>query len=186
MILKRTKMLTSPKAAVAWARDYCDEKAKHLKKLQEEKEREKLEDQGMQIGKNYFSTRPVGTLSAHGYIKPEVDRIRIAYGLDETSAALKFIEDYCVSQKRQRRNTLAIRAIASLDPAEVAPYTKELFDVDHALVRGIEKTFEHISDQYYKGDQIAFRMGIHHDRLSTSNPAPRKPGKAPPGPQAAG
>ena len=32
MILKRTKSLSSPKAAVAWAQSYLDEKAKHKKK----------------------------------------------------------------------------------------------------------------------------------------------------------
>ena len=184
MILKRTKSLSSPKAAVAWAQSYLDEKAKHKKKPGEPEE--KLEDLGMQLGKNYFTTRPAGTLSAHGYVKPIVDRIRVAYGLDETAAALRFIEDYCVAQKRQRRKTLAIRAIASLDPAEVAPYTKELFDVDHALVRGVEKTFEHISAQYYKGDPLGFILGIHHDRLSTLDPNPRKPGKAPPDPRRLG
>jgi hypothetical protein len=184
MILKRTKSLSSPKAAVAWAQSYLDEKAKHKKKPGEAEQ--KLEDIGMQVGRSYFTTRPVGTLSAHGYVKPIVDRIRVAYGLDETAAALKFIEDYCVAQKRQRRKTLAIRAIASLDPAEVAPYTKEFFDVDHALVRGVEKTFEHISAQYYKGDQLGFLMGIHHDRLSTLDPNPRKPGKAPPNPNRLG
>ena len=184
MILKRTKSLSSPKAAFAWAKESLDEKSKHKKKPGEPEE--KLEDLGMQLGKTYFATRPPGTVSAHGYIKAEVDRIRVAYGLDETEAALKFIEDYCVRQKRQRRNTLAIRAIASLDPAEVAPYTKDLFDVDHALVNGVEKTFEHISAQYYNGDQIGFLMGIHHDRLSTSDPNPRKPGKAPPDPKRLG
>jgi hypothetical protein len=183
MIFKRTKSVSSPKAAVAWARDYCSEKAKHAAKLaQEQAEEDKLENQGMRIGVNYFTTRPTGLLSAHGFVKDSVSQIKLAYGLDDNDAAVKYIENYCQEQRRKRRLVLALRVIASLDPEIINPYTKDMVDLDHAMVTSVERTMEAMSAEYYPGDSIGFFLGVHHDKLTTSDPNPRKPGKKAPKP----
>src|ERR1035438_9166847 len=106
----------------------------------------------MRIGVNYFSTRPTGLLSAHGFVKDSVSQIKLAYGLDDNDAAVKFLENYCQEQRQKRRSVLGLRVIASLDPEIIDPYTKDMLDIDHAMVAGVEATFKAIADQFYPGD----------------------------------
>ena len=78
MIFKRTKSLSNARAAVSWAKDYQDEVSKHKKKLQDEKEQDKLENLGMGLGRTYYTSRPAGLLSAHGFVKQEVAQLQLA------------------------------------------------------------------------------------------------------------
>jgi hypothetical protein len=55
-----------------------------------------------------------------------------------------------------------------------------MVDLDHAMVTSVERTMEALAAEYYSGDRLGFFLGFHHDKLTTSDPNPRKPGKPPP------
>lgn len=190
MIFKRTKSLSNARAAVSWAKDYQDEVSKHKKKLQDEKEQkeqDKLENLGMGLnrqsgpGRTYYTSRPAGLLSAHGFVKQEVAQLQLAYDLDANAAALKYIEIHCLRQRKKRRTIMGLRAIASLDAAVIEPFARDMVDLDHAMVTSVERTLEVLAAEHYPGgDSIGFFLGVHHDKLTTSDPNPRRPGKPPP------
>ena len=175
-MFKWTKPICSRKAAVAWAQKYCDEW--ELSKTRPGGQEEKGQNLQPGIGVNCFTTRPAGLLSAHGFVRPAIDRIKLVYGLDDNAAALKYIENYCAAQRHQRQPCIAIRGIISLDPSIIDPITTNMFDLDHALVAGVERTFQALASQRDSGDEVGFFIGIHHEELTTANPIARRPGKA--------
>ena len=184
MIFKRTKSLSNPRAAVSWAKDYQDELSKNKKRLQEEKEQGKLEKMGVGgigWGRTYYTSRPAGLLSAHGFVKQEVAQLQLAYGLDANAAALRYIEIHCLRQRKKRRTIMGLRAIASLDAAVIEPFARDMVDLDHAMVTSVERTMEALAAEHYpEGDSIGLFLGVHHDKLTTSDPNSRRPGKPPP------
>src|ERR1039458_8481873 len=180
MIFKRTKSLSNPRAAVSWAKDYQDELSKNKKRLQEEKEQGKLEKMGVGgigWGRTYYTSRPAGLLSAHGFVKQEVAQLQLAYGLDANAAALRYIEIHCLRQRKKRRTIMGLRAIASLDAAVIEPFARDMVDLDHAMVTSVERNMEALEREHYSGDRLGFFLGFHHDKLTTSEPNPPKPGR---------
>jgi len=152
--LKRTTVVISPKAAVAWADGYANEFKKHRGK--------EVED-GIEIGKNYFTTRPRGTLSAHGFGRRRTQELSRSSGLSENEAVLDFLREHCWKQKAKGRKVMGVRLILSMDPEKVSRLLHDLVDVDRLLVRVAEDTFEDLAEKFYPGDELGFVMGIHHD-----------------------
>lgn len=70
--IKRTTVVTSLKAAVSWADGYANEVKKHKGKEVES---------GIKIGQTYFTSRPRGTLSAHGFGKKQAAILARTRGL---------------------------------------------------------------------------------------------------------
>ncbi len=158
MIFRRTKMIKSAKIAVAWARDYMDETGKHKGK--------DLSEMGMGIGRYYFTSRAPGHLSSHGYVRPAIAQLKLTRGMSDNEAILHYIQRHCATQQKKRRTVMAIRVIVSLDPAMVVHLAGQHMDVDELLVKATEATFKELAARYYPGQELAFFMGIHHDRMT--------------------
>ncbi len=166
MILKRTKSLRQPSKAMAWVKDYLDEAAKH--------KGQDVSQLGLGIGKKYLCSRPPGLLTAHGYIRRQVDEIRqqTAPETGDASGAMKnnravqeFVRRHCRSQREKGRKIIALRLIASLDPDKVEAMVRYPVDLDRILVSAIEGTLSQMAAKYYPGDELGYVIGLHHDAL---------------------
>ena len=160
-VMKRTKVVTSPKAAVQWASGYVDETRKHAGNLEYKN--------GILIGKNYFTSRPPGTLTVHGYGKSRVDTIARTQSLGGNDAAIEYLREHCWSQRKKGRKIMGIRLVLSMDPTKVMELIRDYVDVDKLLVKVAEDTFGSISKKFYNGDPLSFILGVHHDGLVDSN-----------------
>lgn len=169
MIFRRTKMIKTPKGATTWAQEYMDETGKHKGK--------DLSEMGMGIGRNYFTSRAPGHLSAHGYVRPAIAQLKLTRRMSDNEAILHYIQKHCNAQQKKRRTIMAIRAIVSLDPERVADMVGQHLDVDELLVKATEATFKELTDRYYPGQELAFLMGIHHDKLTANVVNPNIAGK---------
>lgn len=152
--IKRTTVVTSPKAAVSWADGYANEVKKHKGKEVES---------GIKIGQTYFTSRPRGTLSAHGFGKKQAAILARTRDLSENDATVEFIREHCRKQKLRGRKIMGLRLILSMDPVKVTQLLMEQVDIDRLLVRAAEDTFSTIAQKFYPGDELGFVMGIHHD-----------------------
>ena len=161
MIVKRTKSATQTRGVMNWANSYIDETKKHAM--------EDISSLGMQIGKMYFTSRPVGSISAHGYAKKKVDAITMTKGIRGNEAVLSFLSEHCRLQKMRKRKVLGLRLIMSLDPAKTVELADNLVDIDRLLVKTIEDSFERLSDLYYNGDRLGFILGVHHDAVTKAD-----------------
>jgi hypothetical protein len=159
-IMKRTTMATSAKGAVGWASSYVDETRKRKKKDGVE---------GLEIGKTYFTSRPAGTLSVHGYGKKRVDLIVRTKELDGNDAVIEYLKEHCRQQTRMRRKIMGIRLVMSMDPVKVTELVREKVDIDALLVRVAEETFDTIAKRYYPNSELCFVIGIHHDSRIHTN-----------------
>jgi hypothetical protein len=166
VILKRTKSLRQPSKAMAWVKDYLDEAAKH--------KGQDVSQLGLGIGKKYHSSRPPGLLTAHGYIRRQVDELRqqTAPETGDASGAMKnnravqeFVRRHCRSQREKGRKIIALRLIASLDPDKVEAMVRYPVDLDRILVSAIEGTLSQMAAKYYPGDELGYVIGLHHDAL---------------------
>ena len=166
MILKRTKSLRQPSNAMQWVKGYLDEVGKH--------KGQDVGQLGLGIGRNYHSSRPAGLLTAHGYIRRQVDEIRRQLfpgdpdrvgGVANNRAVQEFVRRHCRSQREKKRKILALRFIASLDPDKVEAMLRYPVDLDRLLVAAIEGTFTRAAARYYPGDELGYLVGIHHDAL---------------------
>jgi hypothetical protein len=156
VIFKRTKSVSIAWRATGWVKSYLDETEKHKGK--------DLSMIGLQIGKNYFTSRPSGQLSAHGYLKGQIEALKLTHHLDDNQAILKFVEHHCRRQRRKGRRILGLRAIASLDPKQVSPLITRMVDLDLLLEQAVERTFNTLAERFYPGDEVGYFLGIHHDR----------------------
>lgn len=156
MIFKRTKSVSVPWRATGWVKGYLDETQKHKGK--------DLSMIGLQIGKNYFTSRPPGQLSAHGYVRGDIEALKLACHLDDNQAILKFVEHHCRRQREKGRKILGLRAIASLDPKQISPLITRMVDLDLLLEQAVERTFSTLAERFYPGDALGYFLGIHHDR----------------------
>lgn len=156
MIFKRTKSVSIAWRATGWFKSYLNETEKHKGK--------DLSGIGLQIGKNYFTSRPPGQLSAHGYVKGDIEALKLAYHLDANQAILKFIEHHCRRQREKGRKILGLRAIASLDPKQISPLITRMVDLDLLLEQAVERTFNTLAEKFYPCDALGYFLGIHHDR----------------------
>lgn len=155
MIFKRTKMVTKLKTAVQWLDSYADEERKHGGKQPEA---------GLSKGTHYVTTRPNGTVSAHGYLKPKIDLIKAVHQLDAKAAIRYFLQEHDADLKRKRRKILALRAVVSLKPDILQRAFERRIDLDRLLVRAVEHTAKAVSTKYYNGEELGYFLGIHHDR----------------------
>lgn len=174
MILKRTKSIRKTAAAVAWISQYVDEVEKHKEK--------DLRQMGLGLGKRYFSTRPPGLLSAHGYIRETVAEIRKQFlsesgdakpadrapGLQNNLAIQEFVRRHGRAQREKNRKIVALRLIASLDPHYVEPILQYPVDLDRLLIAAIERTLGWVAEKHYPGDELGYIVGLHHDALDRS------------------
>ena len=160
--IKKTTVVTSAKRAVGWADGYCNEIKKHKGKEVEG---------GILIGQTYFTSRPRGTLSAHGFGKKEVARLNRTRGLADNEATLEFIQEHCRKQKLKGRKIMGLRLILSMDPVKVTQLLMDQVDIDRLLVRVAEDTFSAIARKFYPGDELGFVLGIHHDARVHGNDA---------------
>jgi len=87
---------------MAWVKDYLDEAAKH--------KGQDVSQLGLGIGKKYLCSRPPGLLTAHGYIRRQVDELRqqTAPETGDASGAMKnnrafqeFVRRHCRSQREK-------------------------------------------------------------------------------------
>ena len=149
-----------------WVGAYINEVEKHKGK--------DLAQVGLGIGKNYFSTRPAGLLTAHGYIRGQVDEIgrRTAPDVeDRTSIASnnraieEFVRRHCRAQREKKRKIIALRLVASLDPDRVQEIVRYPIDLDRLLVAAIERTLTDVAQKHYPGDELGYIVGLHHDAL---------------------
>lgn len=136
-----------------------------------------LSEMGMGIGRNYFTSRAPGHLSSHGYVRPAIAQLKLTRGMSDNEAILHYIQKHCTSQQKKRRSIMAIRAIVSLDPERVAEMAGQYMDVDELLVKATEATFKELATRYYPGQELAFFMGIHHDKLTADVVNPNMAGK---------
>lgn len=166
VILKRTKSLRQPSKAMEWVREYLDEVGKH-------KGRD-VSQPGLGIGKKYHCSRPPGLLTAHGYIRRQVDEIRQQTlpdrgerpgAMENNRAVQEFVRRHCRSQREKGRKIIALRLIASLDPEKVQAMVRYPVDLDRILVSAIEGTLRTMAAKYYPGDELGYLVGIHHDAL---------------------
>jgi hypothetical protein len=166
MILKRTKSLKRTAAAMEWVGEYVDEVEKHKGK--------DLRQVGLGVGKKYFSTRPPGLLTAHGYIRGEVDEIRrqTPPELEDRTEVVRnnraiheFVRRHCRAQREKKRKIIALRLVASLDPEKVQEIVRYPVDLDRLLVAAIERTFNGVAEKHYPGDELGYIIGLHHDAL---------------------
>ena len=160
--IKKTTVVTSAKRAVGGADGYCNEIKKHKGKEVEG---------GILIGQTYFTSRPRGTLSAHGFGKKEVARLNRTRGLADNEATLEFIQEHCRKQKLKGRKIMGLRLILSMDPVKVTQLLMDQVDIDRLLVRVAEDTFSTIARKFYPGDELGFVLGIHHDARVHGNDA---------------
>jgi hypothetical protein len=100
-----------------WVKDYLDEVGKH--------KGQDVSQLGFGIGKKYHCSRPPGLLTAHGYIRRQVDEIRqqtsfemgnASGAMENNRAVQEFVRRHCRSQREKGRKIIALRLIASLDP----------------------------------------------------------------------
>lgn len=166
MILKRTKSLKRTAAAMEWVGGYVNEVEKHKGK--------DLAQVGLGTGKKYFSTRPPGLLSAHGYIRGEVDEIRrrmqpkseeLAGVACDNRAIQEFVRRHCSAQREKKRKIIALRLVASLDPDKVQEIVRYPIDLDRLLVAAIERTLSRLAEKHYPGDELGYIIGLHHDAM---------------------
>ncbi|MBE0541964.1 MAG: hypothetical protein IH623_11300 [Verrucomicrobia bacterium] len=166
MILKRTKSLKRTAAAMEWVGGYVNEVEKHKGK--------DLGQVGLGIGRKYFSTRPPGLLTAHGYIRGEVDEIRRRIPLESgdragvarnNRAIQEFVHRHCRAQREKKRKIIALRLVASLDPDKVQEIVRYPIDLDRLLVTAIERTLNSVAEKHYPGDELGYVIGLHHDAL---------------------
>ncbi len=166
MILKRTKSLKRTAAAMEWVGGYINEVEKH--------KGEDLARVGLGLGRKYFSTRPPGLLSAHGYIRGEMDEIRRQAPLEpgdrngvarNNRAIQEFVRRHCRGQREKKRKIIALRLVASLDPDKVQEIVRYPIDLDRLLIAAIERTLNRLAERHYPGDELAFIIGLHHDAL---------------------
>ena len=152
-----------------WVGEYVDEVGKHKGK--------DLSQLGLGIGKKYFSTRPPGLLTAHGYIRGQVDELRRqtppGQG-DQTGvirnnrAVQEFVRRHCRAQREKKRKIIALRLVASLDPDKVEAIVRYPIDLDRLLVAAIERTLNRVTERHYRGDDLGYIIGLHHDALDRS------------------
>ncbi len=149
-----------------WVGGYINEVEKH--------KGEDLAQVGLGIGKNYFSTRPAGLLTAHGYIRGPVDEIRRQTAPDakdrtavahNNRAIQEFVRRHCRAQREKKRKIIALRLVASLDPDRVREIVRYPIDLDRLLVAAIERTFNDVAHKHYPGDELGYIVGLHHDAL---------------------
>lgn len=166
MILKRTKSLKRTAAAMEWVGGYVNEVEKH--------KGEDLAQMGLGIGRKYFSSRPPGLLSPHGYIRGEVEEIRRQAPLEpgdrsrvsrNNRAIQEFVRRHCRAQREKKRKIIALRMVASLDPDKVREIVRYPIDLDRLLVAAVERTFDRLAEKHYPGDELAYIIGLHHDAL---------------------
>jgi hypothetical protein len=169
VILKRTKSLKRTAAAMEWVGEYVDEVGKHKGK--------DLGQLGLGIGKKYFSTRPPGLLTAHGYIRGQVDELRrqIPPGQGDQTGVIRnnravqeFVRRHCRAQREKKRKIIALRLVASLDPDKVEAIVRYPIDLDRLLVAAIERTLNRVAERHYPGDGLGYIIGLHHDALDRS------------------
>lgn len=154
-ILKRTQVVTSPKTAIGWASSYVDKTRKYKGDL-------KFEN-GIEVGKTYFTSRPPGTLSVHGFGRARVETIARTQGLLGNDAVLEYLREHCLQQKQNGRIILGLRLVLSTNPARVTELLHDQVDIDRLLVRVAEDTFNSVANRFYPGDEFCFVMGIHHN-----------------------
>lgn len=149
-----------------WVGGYVNEMEKHKGK--------DLGQVGLGIGRNYFSTRPAGLLTAHGYIRGEVEEIRRRIppesedqlGVARNNRAIQeFVRRHCRAQREKKRKIIALRLVASLDPDKVQEILRYPVDLDRLLVSAIERTFNRVAEKHYLGDELGYIIGLHHDAL---------------------
>lgn len=149
-----------------WVGGYVNEVEKH--------KGEDLAQVGLGIGRNYFSSRPPGLLSAHGYIRGEVDEIRRQAplapgdrnGVARDNRAIKeFVRRHCRAQREKKRKIVALRLVASLDPDKVQEIVRYPIDLDRLLVAAIERTVSRVAEKHYPGDELGCIIGLHHDAV---------------------
>jgi hypothetical protein len=166
VILKRTKSLRQPSKAMEWVKDYLDEVGKH--------KGQDVSQLGFGIGKKYHCSRPPGLLTAHGYIRRQVDEIRqqtsfemgnASGAMENNRAVQEFVRRHCRSQREKGRKIIALRLIASLDPDKVEAMVRYPVDQDRILVSAIEGTLSKVATKFYPGDELGYVVGIHHDAL---------------------
>ena len=121
-----------------WVGGYINEVEKH--------KGEDLAQIGLGIGRNYLSSRPPGLLSAHGYIRGEVEEIRRQAplepadrnGVGRNNAAIQeFVRRHCRAQREKKRKIIALRLVASLDPDKVQEIIRYPIDLDRLLVAAV-------------------------------------------------
>lgn len=167
MIAKRTKSLTSPRAVMKWAGDYVDESRKH--------KGQDLGELGIGIGKKYFTSRPTGALTAHGYAKKRTEIVSVTLGLRGNDAVLAMLKEHCRERAMKKRKIYGLRFVMSLDPGNTAKLAPRMVDIDRLLVRSIEDTMTAIENQYYPGDKLGYVLGIHHDAITKDPNKPKRP-----------
>lgn len=169
MILKRTKSLKRTAAAMEWVGEYIDEVEKNKGK--------NLGQMGLGIGKKYFTTRLPGLLTAHGYIRGDVDEIRrqtLPEQGDRTSvvrnnrAIQEFVRRHCRAQREKKRKVIALRLVASLDPDKVGAIIRYPIDLDRLLIAAIERTLNRVAEKHYPRDELGYIVGLHHDAVDRS------------------
>jgi ribosomal protein S19E (S16A) len=162
--IRRTSVVASPKVVISWAGAYANEVRKH--KSQEPED-------GIAVGKTYFTSRPMGELSIHGYGRQRVRQLKRTTDPSGNDAVLEYLREHCRHQQVKGRKTMGIRLVMSMDPARVTRLLQDLVDVDQLLVRAAETTFSELANRHYPGDELCFVMGIHHD-VHTNAKAPER------------
>lgn len=149
-----------------WVAGYVNELEKHKGK--------DLAQVGLGIGAKYFSTRPTGLLTAHGYIRSKVDEIRQRTPQDSgdragvahnNRAIQEFVRRHCRAQREKNRKIVALRLVASLDPDKVQEIVRYRADLDRLLIAAIERTLNSLAEKHYPGDELGYIVGLHHDAL---------------------
>jgi len=129
---------------------------------------------GLGLGTNYFSTRPPGLLTAHGYIRGEAEEIRrrLPPGSEDRSGVVhnnraiqEFVRRHCRAQREKKRKIIALRLVASLDPDKVQEIVRYPVDLDRLLVSAIQRTLDGLAEKHYPGDELGYIIGLHHDAL---------------------
>lgn len=149
-ILKIKSDVTRGYLACDWVEDFIDQNRE-------------LPGQG--LGPNFFTSRPAGSLTAHGYASGELLKFKLTRHLEGNEAVVAFLKEHCRKQYLRDRITPGLRLIMTLDPGEIQGQANVLVDVDQLFEGIAEDTFKTFAREFYGGDEFGFLMGIHHTAL---------------------
>jgi hypothetical protein len=157
-VIKRIFPVTRRPRALNWVKDYIDETTKH--------EGKDGAGTGMGIGQPCSTSRPPGSVTAHGYASEQLLKYELTHHVSGNEAVLGFIGEHLQKRHLRGGKILGWRLVISMDPEEVQAQLRALVDVDQFFESIVEDTFKDFARQVYPGDELGFIMGIRHDAMA--------------------
>lgn len=164
--LVKTGVIQSTHEVVAWVRNYIEGIRGDVG--------DKLGQLDLGTGRHYFASRPIGMLSAHGYVRDRVAAIRRATNLASNEAITLFLRDFCRQHRITGWQKMGIRMVLRIDPVKLTQFYFGKVDIDRLLVKAAEDTFAKAAEVFYPGDELGFIMGLHHSLNTLRHAASRR------------